>query len=337
MDELSREIERLGNMSIRLPVETDADGYIDRECPNEDCMFQFKVLLEDWINLCKDEAVFCPMCGSRSEPADKFLTTEHEKQAEEQAVDYFGAELNHALERGARAFNRRQPKNSFIRMVMKVEGKKWHKPLVPLKAQDVFRLKIECKECGAHFAVVGSAFFCPCCGHSAAVRVFNDAMAKIEAKVSNLERIREAVAEVSEDEAAVTCRSFLESGLTDGVVAFQRVCEELYKKHPNAKPNIPVNVFQRLQNGSELWKELIGKGYSDFLSSAELERLRVLFQRRHLLAHREGIVDQKYIDRSSDINYDAGQRIVVKEEDVLNMVSIIKKLVSAYLKELGYA
>jgi len=325
-----------GKKTFSFSVEEDEDGYIDRGCPGEECRFQFKVLTIDWTKFFRDEAVFCPMCG-KSSSADSFFTTEQVEQAKKQVLDYYEVELTRHLSQMAHDFDRSQPQNSLIRVSMEVKGPKWHKPLIPLKANKELQLKIECDKCGAHFAVLGSAFFCPCCGHSSAVRVFKHSMTKIEAKVSHMERIRQAVAEVSEDEAEVTCRSLLESGLSDGVVAFQRVCEELYSQHPSAEPKLPINVFQRLADGSGLWEKLVGKGYSHFLSSREMDRLQMLFQRRHLLAHREGIVDQRYIDMSGDTTYAVGQRIVVREQDVLDMVLIIKKLVSGYLKELGYA
>lgn len=331
-EDILRELERLeGGMELKFDIELDEEGYIDKECPNEECMFQFKVLGQDLT----DHEVFCPMCG-KGGSAKSFFNTEQIEQAKAQAVDYIKGRLGQALDRDARAFNRRQSKNSFFQMSMEYKGPKWHRPILPLKALKEFQLKITCEKCGARFAVIGSAFFCPCCGHSAAVRVFEDAMAKIEAKVSNLEVVRKAVAEVSEDQAAVICRSLIESGLSDGVVAFQRVCEELYKKHPNAQANIPFNVFQRLKEGSELWKNLIGKGYDDFISPAEMDRLNILFQRRHLLLHTEGIIDQKYLDKSGDTSYQVGQRIVVKEKDVLDLVSLIKKIVSGFLKEPEY-
>jgi len=338
MDELIRELkrlERLDGMELKFEIEPDAEGYVDKECADDECQFQFKVLDQDWGELFRDEEVFCPMCG-KSNTSDEFFTTEQVEQAEAQALEYVEGQLGQAFDREAKAFNRRQPNNSFLQMSMEYKGPKGRRSIMPLGAIKEFQLKIECEECGANFAVIGSAFFCPCCGHSAAVRVFEDAMAKIEAKVSNLEVIRQAVAEVSEDQAAVICRSLLESGLSDGVVAFQRVCEQLYKQHPNAQAKISQNVFQRLKDGSGLWKGLIGKGYDDFLSPTELDRLNLLFERRHKFLHTEGIVDQKYIDKSGDTSYQVGQRIVVKERDVLDMVNLIRKLVSCYLKELGY-
>jgi len=63
--------------------------------------------------------------------------------------------------------------------------------------------------------------------------------------------------------------------------------------------------------------------------------ITTLFQRRHLLAHREGMVDQKYLDKSGDPGYTVGQRIVVKERDVMRMAQIIRKLVNGIWGELS--
>ena len=54
--------------------------------------------------------------------------------------------------------------------------------------------------------------------------------------------------------------------------------------------------------------------------------MNMLFQRRHLIEHNNGMVDQKYIDKSGDSSYVIGQRLVVKESDALTLLAIIKKL-----------
>ena len=50
---------------INIPIEiiSDEKGYFDRECPNEQCLYKFKINLEDWKNIVSDEEVHCPMCG----------------------------------------------------------------------------------------------------------------------------------------------------------------------------------------------------------------------------------------------------------------------------------
>ena len=54
--------------------------------------------------------------------------------------------------------------------------------------------------------------------------------------------------------------------------------------------------------------------------------MNLLFQRRHLIEHNNGMVDQKYIDKSGDNSYAVGQRLVVKGSDPLTLLAIIKKL-----------
>lgn len=38
-----------GEFTYTAEVETDNEGYTDRECPREECMSKFKILEEDWV------------------------------------------------------------------------------------------------------------------------------------------------------------------------------------------------------------------------------------------------------------------------------------------------
>jgi len=107
----------------------------------------------------------------------------------------------------------------------------------------------------------------------------------------------------------------------------------LYSKHKNSKSKIPFNAFQKLDVGGELWQEILNESYTDWLTETGYKRLNILFQRRHLLQHTEGIVDEKYITKSSDNKYKAGRRIVVKEKDAIELVSYIKILTNEIRKK----
>lgn len=135
--------------------------------------------------------------------------------------------------------------------------------------------------------------------------------------------VKEALIEsAGKDEAELTCRSLIETCISDGVVAFQKYCEGMYEGYGKA----PFNAFQRLNQASELWKDSIHKGFDSWLTEAELKLLGILYQKRHLLAHNEGIVDAKYIQNSSDNTYKEGQRVVISIKDVENLVSSLEKL-----------
>lgn len=316
-----------GTNAISVPLAADSKGYLDKECPNADCLFHFKVNADDWENLAQDAMVTCPMCGHKAHTKSWF-TTQQVEEAKAQAVASFKGAINRAIRDDARSFNSRQPKNSFIKISMSVKGASSADTsvIVPIEAAEAMELEIACDQCSTKFAVVGSAFFCPACGHSSAERMFDDALRKIEVKMSSTEIVREAIERtIGKDAAAVAARSMLESCLPDGVVAFQKLSEALYSKLPDLQP-APFNAFQRLRDGNALWKIAVGAGYEDWLTPDELARLNVLFQRRHLLAHSEGIVDAKYIANTGDTTYREGQRLVVVERDVQDLGRILAKL-----------
>jgi len=110
----------------------------------------------------------------------------------------------------------------------------------------------------------------------------------------------------------------------------QRLSEELYSQLPNLQP-APLNAFQRLTESSKLWRTAIGEGYEYWLG-ADFDSLKIYYQQRHLLAHHEGIVDQRYIKRSGDKTYHVGQRIVVTPAIVKHMRDLISNVANQLRK-----
>ncbi len=322
-----RELSALNGQRIVVPIEADERGFVDRQCPSDICEFLFKVNDEDWRNICRDESVWCPMCGHAAE-AKNWFSKDQIAQAEVQARKFLEATIDNAMRADARAFNSRQPKNAFVKMSMRIGGApQFSSHILPAAASEAMQLEVACDQCSCRFAVIGSAYFCPACGHNSVDRTFDDSMRKIRAKIDNLQAVRDAIAAQSgKDEAELTCRSLIESCLQDGVTAFQRCCERLYASAFPAA-SAPVNVFQRLTDGSKLWEAQIGVTYSGILGANDLTRLGFLFQKRHLLAHSDGVVDQRYIDKSGDHSYKVGQRVSVSPAEAGQIVTLISALV----------
>lgn len=317
-----------GKVTISVPVEADEKGFLDKECPSDDCTFAFKVNAEDWRALFRDEAVFCPRCRHEA-TANRWWTTEQVEHVREQGVNKVRGLLRTALEKDARQFNARQSKKSFIRMSMGVSGPTAPTCILPAKAAEALQLEVVCESCSARFAVLGPAYFCPCCGNDSVDRSFDLSLTKILAKVDNLDLIVDALARVGKkDEAAHTTLSLVESGIQDCVTAFQRLCEMRHSAGPGTNPP-PKNAFQRLGSGSDIWNSAIGFKYELALEASELAELEILFQKRHLLAHQDGVVDAEYLKKSGDCTYRLGQRIVVKQADVRRMVALVSKLTLA--------
>ena len=323
-EDLLREIRRLDGLKVSVSIPADQEGYLDRECPSSECLSEFKVHEDDWRDKVRDEEVFCPFCGHTAD-SSKWWTQSQIKHAEKAALAKVEQGIGRAMKRDAENWNRRQPRDAFIRMTMHVNNRP-QTILLPPQAADPMRLKITCPECACRYAVIGAAFFCPACGHNAAELVFNQTIAGIRNTLAALASVRAAIPD--RDTAETTVRLIIENGLQNAVTAFQRYAEALYARHLSGiKPR--RNAFQNLAEGSALWEAAFGKGYSDYLDAAELRTLTKTFQQRHLLAHTQGLVDQDYITRSSDTAYRVGQRIVVRESAVRECLALIEKLAAA--------
>jgi predicted RNA-binding Zn-ribbon protein involved in translation (DUF1610 family) len=325
-ENLRRALEEISNTtSFAVEIAADGKGYIDKQCPRDDCEFLFKIFEADWKTKPDDAHIHCPMCGE-SASANQWFTKAQVEHAKSEAVAVFQGKLNQAMRQDAQSFNSKRS-NSFVQMSMSVHGGHTRTYSVPASASAEMQLEIECSECISHFSVIGSAYFCPSCGKSSVLRCFEDSIRKMRVKKANVGIVRAAITEAGDpDGAEMTVRSMMESCLADGVTALQRFCEGLFPHDKVTK--IPRNVFQRLDQGSHLWQQVIGKGYDEFLTTEERSHLQLLFQRRHLFAHQEGLVDDEYVERSGDTAYKPGQRIVVTERDVDAFADILLKLAS---------
>ena len=184
-DKLLRELKNLETMTeIRIPLETDAEGYFDKECPDEQCLFGFKIHADDWRDLVKDEEMFCPSCRHAA-PARSWFTREQVERGKEQAIAHLQGRINQAMRDDARAWNGRQPGNSFLKITMNVSGGSGTAVLVPIAAAEPMRLRTQCESCGCRYSFIGAAFFCPACGENSASHTFEQTLATVRTSVQS--------------------------------------------------------------------------------------------------------------------------------------------------------
>lgn len=136
-------------------------------------------------------------------------------------------------------------------------------------------------------------------------------------------------AQFGRDTAETMCRSMLENSFGQVVSAFQKFAQCKFKELSGVEKR--VNDFQMVDKGSKYFRDETGSGYEAFLSPNEIDSMKLYFQRRHIIEHNTGIVDQQYIDKTGDTDYSVGQRIVVKTSEALELIAIIKKLASGLI------
>ena len=316
-------------ISIPITFHSDEKGYFDRECPNEECQYTFKILMKDWEEKVSDEEVHCPMCG-HVDISDKWCTQDQIEKAKEIVTSWAMNYMQTELDKSFKELERSTRNNKFIKITYK-PGERISFINNPIGQSEEWETEICCEKCGTHYSVIGSAYFCPCCGYNSAVNSFNDSLNSIKKMLDSLTDMRKLFAEKYDENSAETmCRGMLESSIGDLVSAFQKFACCKYEEISGKSAR--VNDFQIVDKGSQLFEKETGKIYSDWISQAELSFMKTMFQKRHLLEHNNGMVDQKYLNESNDRSYSFGQRIIIRLSDAYSLLDILRKLGNQIIK-----
>lgn len=330
-DKMLQDLAKLEKgVEVPCTIALDDDCYFDRQCPSPECGVSFKVLFEDWRDKVRDEQAFCPICRQASAAASFNLPAQDE-HAVAVGVDHIMRVLREGLSQGLEKFNSRN-KGGLISFSMSVDAAPDSVRPRPPEPEDLMQQRFTCEVCGCQYCSIGAAFFCPACGHNSSATMFDRTLDAVRNSIGHLHNIEAAL---SRDDAADLRRMVLEANIGKLVAAFQRCAEAMFSSTPKSSGiAAPKNVFQRLHDSSDLWQKAIGKRYCDLLSAADLADLTMYFQQRHLLEHRQGIVDQEYITKSGDSTYGVGQRLVVQPVAVRRMADLVDALISAIRAEL---
>lgn len=328
-DDIIRGLQNLPEQQlISVDVVLDDDGYYDRLCPAEECGNAFKVLFEDWRDQVPEEEAFCVICGEVAEPSD-FNSEGQTRYFTEQAMGHVTSQLDSIF----RAATPRRVDAGMISMSLTYQP--GARPIViPSAAEPVLLQRSACENCGCHYASLGASFFCPACGHNSARTTFGGALATVRASMDLAERLSTMMDDP--DAAADVARHLAEDGLVRVWSSFQRFAEATYATHPaSAASPARRNAFQNLEASDALWLGATGKGYSDMLTADEHHDLARLVQARHVLAHRDGLVDADFVARSGDHRYAVGQRLVVVPADARRLVEVCEMLAAALTSSVG--
>ncbi len=315
-------------MEIPITITSDEKGYFDRECPKDNCLFNFKIKLQDWKEKVSDEEVHCPMCG-HIDTSDKWWTQEQLDQIREITGSYVASYTQQKLDKSFRNLAQSTRNNKFFKITYK-PGRRISIINSPIGQSEEWAQEITCEECGTTYSVIGSAYFCPCCGHNSASSAFDESLDSVTKMLASIPQMEKLFAEAyGDDKAKTMCRTMVENSLGDCISAFQKFAECRYKEVTGK--TVRVNDFQIVSKGSDLFRTSTGKGYEEWLTSSEIDELNLLFQRRHLFEHNNGMVDQQYVDKSGDRSYTIGQRIVSRQEDTNELIRLLKKLAKGLL------
>ncbi len=304
-------VQRLGN-SISISIPADENGFTGRKCPQPDCEEYFKI---EFGTGCKDEGLpcHCPYCGHTAEH-DQFYTKEQIQYAQSVAMRQFTDALHKDLKKMEFDY---KPKGAFdIGMSMKV------KPSRPTPI-DYYREKpleteVVCAKCTLRYLVYGVFAFCPDCGQHNSLQILD----------KSLEVVGKML-EMATREEKVLAEKLIENALEDCVSAFDGFGRELCLVHAHKARN-PTKAekmsFQNLKNALASVLDLFEIDMSAVVTAEEWQAAVMAFQKRHLVAHNLGVVDQKYLDKTGDTSAVVGRKIGIDIDEVKGLARIISTL-----------
>jgi hypothetical protein len=305
-----RHLKRL-EQGMRISVPTDEHGLTGRECPNPDCLGYFKVKFGTGL---KGENLpcYCPYCGFKADH-DQFWTQEQIDYAQSIAMN----EVTKALKADIKDWDRnlrQSTRNSFVKLSVEFKG-----GLHPIRYYQEKQLEtnVVCETCTLEYAVYGAFAFCPDCGTHNSLQI----MAK------NLELAEKEIALAKTTEDAELSVKLIEDALENAVSTFdafgRATCAAYSSKAANPDQAKEIS-FQNITAARTRVQAIFGVDFADSIDSDQWAFIVRGFQKRHLLAHTMGVIDDEYIKKSNDKTAIVGRKVTITSEEVVQLLGLLK-------------
>ena len=295
--------------SISIPP--DKDGLIGRECPVKECEGYFKIQPGTGLkgeNLpCR-----CPYCGHAARQQEFFTKAQIEYAKSIVINQVTGAMLKDlkSLE-----FNHRPTGGFGIGISMKVEGRPH-----PIRHYREKKLETEvvCDQCSLRYMIYGVFGFCPDCGAHNSFQILGKNFDLVEKTLAIAEPLEESLAQ-----------HWISNALEDCVSAFdgfgRETCRVFSSKAIDAARANSIS-FQNITRAREKVREQFGLDFAASLTEQAWAHVCRSFQKRHLLAHKMGVVDEEYIQATGDRSAVVGRKCQVDANEVRSLLATLRTL-----------
>ena len=307
---MMRNIRGMGNQII-VSLPTDENGLTSRACP--DCKNIFKIKFGTGLKG-NNLPCHCPYCGRKGDMSE-FHTREQIEYAKSVALN----QLTQALKSDLRAWGRKlenSTRNSFIKLKVDFRG---NPHPIQYYQEKLLETHVTCETCTLEYAIYGVFAFCPDCGTHNSVQTLNKNMELVQKEI--------AFANTADDEELR--KHLIEDALENAVSAFDgfgRATISAFAHKSSDEKQAKETSFQNIQNARNRIQTLFGIDFPSTVSEKEWEIIIRCFQKRHLLAHTMGVIDDEYIKKAKDPSAIVGRKINTTQEEVLDVASLLKNI-----------
>ena len=313
-----------GNDRFRVEIPLDEHGFFGRECPS--CERTFLVAKESYDPLPGDLLLWCVYCGHNAEHSE-FMTSQQKARIMSLMEDVGMQMISQSLDKTFGRMARQSRNNSFVRFEYK-PSRVHPRPLSGIQEEELVRER-SCGSCAMRYAVFGEHRFCPVCGLLPAASTATDALA---AESSRLDALDKLPADVS---ASLREQGVLDRQYVDTIENLVGVVESLAgsvfsDRVPNAAALLKGrgNIFQRLDDLADLFATHVQTDLRQALGGRWPKLLRT-WAGRHVYAHNDGVVDERYLRAVPATTLRIGQRLPVAEVDARAAIEQVRALVDA--------
>jgi endogenous inhibitor of DNA gyrase (YacG/DUF329 family) len=297
--------------SVLAYIQSDGQGMWGRNCPVCQKYFRTTHVMSD---------TFCPYC---SEPASSLDFVS--KDQRNYLIAFYGA--------FARALIGR--KNTSLDMAdITDQTPAWHYS----EEKQQFHFTCDTPDCHTQTDILGNYGYCPRCGRTNARKLFS-------------ERVDKMLARITETKRAVSDRrersTVWEKMVVDTISDFEYLAKHLRRKllcfpmTENRKKELENVNFQKPLRASESLKQWFDVSMLEWPGSAttpkrqvaesELPFIKMMIQKRHILVHNGGIVDQEYLDLSGDTSVRLDEHIDISSRDTKRFIDDVRQMATNLL------
>ena len=190
--------------------------------------------------------------------------------------------------------------------------------------------EVICTSCTLRYSVYGVFAFCPDCGQHNSIQILGKNLEVVKKMLNLANRVETSLVE-----------NLIKSALENCVSAFDGFGREISRMHAN-KAHSPTQVeklsFQNPKGMRERCLKLFRVDLAAGVTAEEWNAVTRAFQKRHLVAHKMGVVDEQYIANTHDSDAVVGRKVCISKDEVMNLAQIIAKMawsLSNDLQKLG--
>ena len=282
-------------MEFSIPIEPDKEGYTGRECP--ECEKYFKIKYGTGL---PDAVVcHCPYCNHIG-PQDEFWTKQQIEYAQSIAINKVTGDLLKRLKK----LETKPKRNEFISIGISKKGNP--SPIAYYSEQELEE-KVKCENCTLEYTIYGIFAYCPDCG-------IHNSKQMISANYELVIRMLELSAQAEKNVAD----KLIENSLEDAISAFdgfgRELCSDLHNKIS----------FQNIEKAKIKLLTKPGIDISFGLDSQDWNFVIEQFQKRHLLAHKMGVIDEKFVKKTGKDSSLLGRKVSITLEGVQRLIKHLK-------------